>query len=254
MEVWSLSLMILWLKTHRTLELNNRGPAIRQWKGFLEFTKTIRIQLEQVGIDIDGLQEDELEREVDKLLHGGSISSQPLSEPPYTLRRWLWTNKWLFPKVAVAVVLILSEHMVRPLGPLTFLREGFITWEVQALECTPFYTLFGLIVAYSMGTTFKNGLAVFTLALLLSVPFFFYDAIHRDLTLPGLLIGVYLALGIGSTKGSRFVLFSIPFLLNYTTVLAFFLISYRDAWGVEPMARRAPASAFTNNAAMAMSR
>lgn len=247
MEVWSLSLMILWLKTHRTLELNNRGHAIRQWKGFLEFTKTIRIQLEQVGIDIDGLQEDELEREVDKLLHGGSISSQPLSEPPYTLRRWLWTNKWLFPKVAVAVVLILSEHMVRPLGPLTFLRDWFITWEVQAIECIPFYTLFCLIVACSMGTTFKHGFAIFTLALLFSVPFFFYDAIHRDLTLPGLVIGVYLALGIGSTRKSRIILFSVPFLLNYITVLAFFFISYRDAWGVEPMIKKAPASAFTNN-------
>ncbi|KAH7164858.1 hypothetical protein DER46DRAFT_576179 [Fusarium sp. MPI-SDFR-AT-0072] len=51
-------------------------------------------------------------------------------------------------------------------------------------------------------------------AIVLCFPFLLYDATDRDLVLPGLCLGACLAFFLGSSKGSRGVLFVIPVLLK----------------------------------------
>ena len=215
--------MILWKKTHETLKLNSRKTASRQWKGLLELTDTIRCQLKQADIDIDNLSDDRLENEIQKVLNGGSVSSQYLSAKPFSFWRWLGTKKWWIVRVFFIAGLLVEEHMIRPIGPRD--NEEWLS-HFQILIFPPLYATMCLIVALTFGGTLKQKMVLFTIACGVCIPFFFYSYVHRDAVLPGVALGLCLALALGSTKGSRWVLFGVPFTCNYIIVFISFFVGF----------------------------
>ncbi|GKU22905.1 unnamed protein product [Fusarium langsethiae] len=71
--LWSLAMMILWKSSHDMLKLNHWETTSQDWKGLLEFTDTIRMQVEQAGINIDSLSDKQLDDKIQSVLQGGSV-------------------------------------------------------------------------------------------------------------------------------------------------------------------------------------
>jgi hypothetical protein len=215
--------MILWKQTHETLKLSSRETASCQWKGLLELTDTIRCQLKQADIDIDNLSDNQLENEIQKVLNGGSVSSQQLCAKSFRFWRWLGTKKWWFVRVFFIAILLAEEHIVRAVGPRD--DEEWLSY-FQILIFPPLYAIMCLIVALTFGNTLKQKLVLFTVACAVCIPFFFYSFIHRDAVLPGVAFGLCLAFACGTTKGSRWVLFGVPFTCNYVVVFISFFVGF----------------------------
>ncbi|KAF4966333.1 hypothetical protein FSARC_5961 [Fusarium sarcochroum] len=113
LQLWSFGLIIMWYNAHRTIRLNYHATASQGWKGLLEFTDTIKLQLQAANIDPKSLQDEQLEGEIQQLLQGGAISSQPFSERSFSIWRWMWKAKVSILKVMFFIVFITLEHMFR---------------------------------------------------------------------------------------------------------------------------------------------
>ncbi|UZP36449.1 hypothetical protein NXS19_004265 [Fusarium pseudograminearum] len=217
--MWSLALIFLWKDAHEMLKHNNRDVSSRDWKGLLDFTDTIKKQLEEAGIDITNLSDKQLNDEIQTILKGGSISSQDMPVHLFSLWYLLWERKWWVAFGISATVSMATEHKFRPYPYQSYDEDtGTGTLAASIVQFVPLYTVMCLSVAFASGRTRKQRIFVFILASLLCTPFFFYSWRSRDLVLPGTCVGLCLAFAIGSTKGSRFVLFLVPFLCNYIIV------------------------------------
>ncbi|KAK6725130.1 hypothetical protein SNK04_003935 [Fusarium graminearum] len=218
--LWSLAMGILWQNAHDMLELNHRDLASCDWKGLLDLTDTIRMQLDQAGIDIDNLSDKQLDNEIQTVLHGGSVSSQHMPIDSFSIWRWLWKKKWWIIFSISVIISMATEHLLRPY-PVGGGEYGVATESLtySILLFVPLYASMCISVAFAVGSTLMQKFVVFLLAGGLCVPMFFYDATSRDLHLPGALFGTFLAFVIGTTKGSRLVLFIVPFAANYLTLL-----------------------------------
>jgi hypothetical protein len=196
------------------LKLNHREIASRDWKGLLDFACTIRVQVEQASIDMDSLTDKQLEDEIQKVLHGGSISTQHMPTSSFDIRGWLWKKKrWMFLAIS-ATILSIIEHVV---------RDNSMDITQHILLYAPLYTAMCLVVALAVGATLLQRFVVFIFACGLCIPFFFSGS-YRDWFLPGVLVGLFLAFAVGSSRRSRFVLFLVPFSCNYIVMaLALFL-------------------------------
>ncbi|OBS29478.1 hypothetical protein FPOA_03415 [Fusarium poae] len=214
--LWSLALVALWKTSHDMLKLNHRETTSQDWKGLLDLTDKIRMQVDQAGIDIDSLSDKQLEYEIQEVLQGGSISSPQLPKGYFNVCRWLWRKKWWFILVILTLVLFVSEHQ-RPRVPSTPATLG-PELQRNILQFALPYTAICLSAAFAFGSSLLQKVVVFVLACGLCIPLFFYETSFRDFVLPGTFFGFFLAFGIGSTKGSRFVLFSVPFLCNYIVI------------------------------------
>ncbi|KAH7193819.1 uncharacterized protein B0J16DRAFT_369893 [Fusarium flagelliforme] len=221
--LWSLALMVLWKQSHETLKLNSRETTSRQWKGLLDLTDTIRCQLKQADIDINNLSDNQLENEIQKILNGGSVSSEYLSAKPFSFWRWLGTKKWWILRVFFITGLLVEEHVLRPVGPRD--DEEWLDY-FQILLFPPLYAIMSLIVAFTFGNTLKQKVVLFTVACGVCIPFFFYSYVHRDAVLPGVALGLCLALAFGTTQGSRWVLFAVPFTCNWIVVFISFFAGF----------------------------
>ncbi|KAH7003080.1 hypothetical protein EDB82DRAFT_482564 [Fusarium venenatum] len=220
--LWSLALVVLWKTSHDMLKLNRREITSQDWKGLLDFTNTIRTQLEHAGVDVDSLTDKQLDDEILKL-QGGSISSRRMSTSSFNVWRWLLNSKrWIIFGI-LTVVLLVSEHR-RPHVPYEprELKRVPSRLELNILQFVLPYTAICLLVALTVGANLAQKLAVFILAAGICIPFFFYQSSFRDFVLPGTVFGMFLAFAVGSTKGSRFVLFSVPFLCNYIVILSLY--------------------------------
>lgn len=215
--------MALWKQAHDTMRLNNRVNASNEWKGLLNFTDTIKIQLEQGDIFIDNLTDKELEEKIETVLHGGSISSKPLSTPPLSTWCWLGRKKWWIVRIFYTAALIALEHLLRFGSPIS---DYDVVSNFELLFFALCYAVICLIVAVTLGENLSKGSVIFVSACGLCVPFFFYRVTHRDAVLPGVFLGLYLMFAVGSTKRSRVVLFGVPFFGNYCAVLIWFLCTY----------------------------
>ena len=212
--LWSVALMLLWEQANGILELNDREAASQYWKYLLTFTDKIKVQLAEADIDITNMSNKQLEDEIETVLDGGSISSEHLSTKPFSMRGWLRTNKLRTIIAVLTMATFLTEHFRRPDGPWTY-------WTLAG-HVGVFTSLYGALcvsVAFATGATAMQRIGLFVLTAGICVPFFFYNVRERDFSLPGVCFGLSLAFAFGSTKGSRFVLFSIPFTLNYIPVL-----------------------------------
>ncbi|CAG1977485.1 unnamed protein product [Fusarium graminearum] len=218
--LWSLAMGILWQNAHDMLELNHRDLASCDWRGLLDLTDTIRMQLDQAGIDIDNLSDKQLDNEIQTVLHGGSVSSQHMPIDSFSIWRWLWKKKWWIIFSISVIISMATEHLLRPY-PVGGGEYGVATESLtySILLFVPLYASMCISVAFAVGSTLMQKFVVFLLAGGLCVPMFFYDATSRDLHLPGALFGTFLAFVIGTTKGSRLVLFIVPFAANYLTLL-----------------------------------
>lgn len=193
--------MCLWKQAHDTLKLNHRQTSSQHWKDLLDFANAIKVQLEQANIEIDNLSDKQLEDEIQKLLHGGSISSPPLSEGSSSIWCWLRRRKlWIGSYICVItqIALVLTEQpWYSRLPPL-----------VATL----------LFLAFAIGSNFIEIGVLLLLGSALCWLLIFIELLVV-FSLPGVLLGIYLASAVGSTKGSRLVLFLFPFLCNYIPIL-----------------------------------
>ncbi|QPC69020.1 hypothetical protein HYE67_011251 [Fusarium culmorum] len=217
--MWSLALIFLWKDAHEMLKHNNRDVSSRDWKGLLDFTDMMKKQVEEAGIDINNLSDKQLNDEIQTILKGGSISSQDMPVHLFSLWCLLWERKWWVAFGISATVSTATEHKLRPYRYQSYDEDtGTGTLAASIVQFVPLYTIMCLSVTFAAGRTPKQRIFVFILASVLCTPFFFYSWRSRDLVLPGTCVGSCLAFAIGSTKGSRFVLFLVPFLCNYIIV------------------------------------
>ncbi|KAF4452445.1 hypothetical protein F53441_4725 [Fusarium austroafricanum] len=208
LQLWTFGLIIMSSSARHALQLNNREPSSRGWKGLLDFAGTVKLQLEDAGIDHHALQDGKLETEIRSVLGGGSISSQPFHNKPLSIWRRLWKRK---SRVLVTMFAI----------ALTLINNLYHFADINLLVArVPILVGLCLTVAFSVGNTILQVVGTFIVAAALAVvPFLFYNVLFYDYMLPGACFGITMALFIGSTRGSSLVLFFIPFLFNYLVVL-----------------------------------
>lgn len=227
LALWSIGMGVLWKVSHDMLESNHREVASGNWKGLLDLAETIRMQVKDAGIDIDNLSDQQLEDEIQSVLHGGSVSSQHMPTNSFSISCWLWKSKWPVIVGILATVLMATEHALRP---YSFGLYGYAAPGGNSTYCilmfVPLYTMLCLSVSLTVGNTLKQKFVVFMLSSGICVVFFFYSSGLRDYILPGTCLGLALAFAVGSSKGSRFVFFLVPLLCNYVVVLVLWLIYY----------------------------
>ncbi|WXC57974.1 hypothetical protein SNK03_003875 [Fusarium graminearum] len=114
LALWSIGMGVLWKVSHDMLESNHREVASGNWKGLLDLAETIRMQVKDAGIDIDNLSDQQLEDEIQSVLHGGSVSSQHMPTNSFSISCWLWKSKWPIIVGILATVLMATEHALRP--------------------------------------------------------------------------------------------------------------------------------------------
>ncbi|KAK7582980.1 hypothetical protein V3481_012274 [Fusarium oxysporum f. sp. vasinfectum] len=230
LHLWSIGLVILWTTAHLTLKRNNLTTSSEGWKGLLEITDSLKVQLESAGIILNALTDKELDDEIQLLLTGGPISTSagesepetPLSQGYFSIWKWMWKHKWRLFKGSFFVIIISLENILRASG-LLFGLDKMLFWMAVVS-----YTIASLIVACCLGSTHRQRLFTFLTAIVLCFPFFWYNYKERDLVLPGLCLGACLALLFGSSRGSRAVLFVIPVLCNYFPVLGYFISRIKE--------------------------
>lgn len=229
LQLWSVSLFVLWATTKLTLKRNDIGASSEGWKGLLELTDNIKEQIESAGITWEDLTDKELHREIQHLLTGGPVptsSGNPFPQGHSSLWKWIRRVKWHLLKVMFFLVCICLENLLRPIGVFDYLSMGgssSLISEAQLCMAVFFYTTASMIIACTLGSTYRQRLLILLAALVLCVPFFFYHFIERDMVLPGLCVGSFLAFFLGSSRGSRAVLFVAPLLCNYIVVFGFFI-------------------------------
>ncbi|SCN63954.1 uncharacterized protein FFB20_00171 [Fusarium fujikuroi] len=99
LQLWSISLFVLWATTKLTLKRNDIGASSEGWKGLLELTDNIKEQIESAGITWEDLTDKELHCEIQHLLTGGpapASSENPLLQGQFSLWKWTWKVKWYF--------------------------------------------------------------------------------------------------------------------------------------------------------------
>ncbi|KAF5021781.1 hypothetical protein F66182_6156 [Fusarium sp. NRRL 66182] len=225
--LWSFGLLVLWENTRRTLKLNHYTAASQGWKGLLEFTDTIKLELKTAGVDPDSLQDKQLEHEIEHLLQDGSVPSRLFSAASFNAGPYMNNQKWWFLGIFFLLVLLIVEHVYRWEGLFYFDSDGLVG---VAVVFSVLYTILCLTVATVIGNTTMQRSIVFLLAGALCVPFLFLPVPPRDLNLPGAYVGACLAFVIGSTKRSRVALFFLPFIVNYVFILVFFANKFLSAW------------------------
>ena len=105
---------------------------------------------------------------------------------------------------------------------LTLVVMGFWLKDVDHLEFTVLLLLLlaaCLCIAFAAGSTFLQRVSLFIIASALGYTSIFFTGVFSGFVLLGSLVGLWLAFGVGRTKGSRFVLFSLPSLSIYFPML-----------------------------------
>jgi hypothetical protein len=227
LQLWSLGLLILWINASQTLRRNNYEAFSQGWKGLLEFTGMIRAELETANINPDELLDKELDDKIQKLLQGGSMSSDPFSEGTFSVWQWMWERKGLVLeakvlKVVLFITLIILENTLRPVG--LYYHFDKVSFGINV----SLYLVVCLVVAMSLAATSERKVYMPVITVIFCFPFLLYDAIDRNLVLPGFCVGSFLAASIGSTRGSRAVLFLVPVLCNYFPILAYFVCTVKQ--------------------------
>ncbi|KAF5982373.1 hypothetical protein FBULB1_4327 [Fusarium bulbicola] len=222
---WSIGLVVLWATAHFTLQRNDIPASPEGWKSLLKMTDRIKEQLMSAGMIWENLTDKELQDQIQLLLTGGPvpISSEgsdpgkPLPQGHFSIWRWIWRHKLRLVEGMYFVVFICLENTLRSDGLYYHFDKGTFCMAILL------YATASLIIAYALGSTYRQRLWTLLTAIVSCFPFLLYDAKDRDLVLPGLCLGAFLAFFLGSSRGSRAVLFSIPLLCNYFAVLGFFI-------------------------------
>lgn len=216
----------MWTNAHRTLRLNKNAAPSKGWKGLLEFTTAINLELKSKGLDPDVTGDERLEHEIEQLLQGGSISSPQLTEGYFSTCSWMWKHKWHLLALAFFIVFMILEHVFRFYGLYSNqFYFGYLSYPTYVVGIV-FSILYGtlcLALSFVVGKDLLGRIVAFLIFGGLCLPFLFYDAIERDLVLPGVFIGSGLALTLGSTRGSQLVIFGVLFSCNYVAILIYFI-------------------------------
>jgi hypothetical protein len=216
----------MWTESHRTLKLNSNAAPSKGWKSLLEFTSAINLELQSIGLDPNVTDDERLEHEIEQLLQGGSISSPQLTEGYFSTWRWMWKHKWHLLALVSFTVFMIVEHVFRFYGLYSDqFYPGHETYPeyIVGIVFSILYGTLCLILSLVIGTCNLEMIITFLILEGLCIPFLFYDAIERDMVLPGVFIGLGLALFLGSTRGSQTVIFSVLISCNYVAVLIFFI-------------------------------
>ncbi|KAF5632942.1 hypothetical protein F25303_9330 [Fusarium sp. NRRL 25303] len=127
LQLWSVSLFVLWATTKLTLKRNDIGVSSEGWKGLLELTDNIKEQIESAGITWEDLTDKELHGEIQHLLTGGPVptsSGNPFPQGQSSLWKWIRRVKWHLLKVMFFLVCIFLENLLRPIGFYDCLSMG----------------------------------------------------------------------------------------------------------------------------------
>lgn len=227
LESWSIGLFVLWTTTDSTLKRNNIAESSQGWKGILELTDNIKEQIESAGIIWEDLTDKELHDQIQHLLIGGPVPTSseesdqvnPLPQGHSSLWSWIRKVKWRLLKVIFFIPCICLENIVRFYG----LYDSYGLDKGTLCMAVVLYTIASMIIAGALGSTYRQRLLITLGAIVLCVPFLFYDAIERNFVLPGFSLGAILAFFLGSSRGSRAVLFLVPLLCNYIVVFGLFI-------------------------------
>ena len=219
--------MILSKQARETLKLNQRKAASPDWKSLLDLADSIKIQLAEHNFNIANMSEKQLEDQIQTALDGGSILSEHLPIKASGVRSWLLAERLRITIAILAIATSTIEHYTRRFS------RGILLGEAAPLGIfVPLYAAICLSVVLATGATWKHRIGLFVFACGLCVPLFFIGVVGRDCMLPGVCVGLCLAYAFGSTKGSCFALFLMPFLVNYVSffVIVFTYMEYEVNW------------------------
>ncbi|RBR15069.1 hypothetical protein FVER53590_03191 [Fusarium verticillioides] len=227
---WSIGLVVLWTTAHLTLQQNDIATVPEGWKSLIKMTDQIKEQLKSAGIIWENFTDKELQDEIQLLLTGGpaptsseeSDPEKPLPQGHFSVRRWMWRHKLRLVEGMYFVAFISLENTLRSVGLYYHFDKGTFCMAVVL------YAIASMIIACALGATYQQRLWTLLAAIFSSFPFLLYDAKDRDLVLPGFCLGAFLAFFLGSSRGSRAVLFVVPVLCNYFAVLGFFISVVRS--------------------------
>jgi len=227
---WSIGLVVLWTTAHLTLKRNNIATSPEGWKSLLKMTDGIKEQLMSAGMIWENLTDKELQGDIRLLLTGGPVpisseESHPektLPQGHFSLWRWMWKHKLRLLGGIFFTVFTCLENTLRSDGLYYHFDKGVFCMAVVL------YITASMIIACALGATYRQRLLILLASIVLCFPFLMYDATDRDLVLPGFCLGAWLAFFLGSSPGSRAVLFVIPVLCNYFGVLGFFISAVKS--------------------------
>nr|ANF07034.1 hypothetical protein FVEG_15207 [Fusarium verticillioides] len=227
---WSIGLVVLWTTAHLTLQQNDIATVPEGWKSLIKMTDQIKEQLKSAGIIWENFTDKELQDEIQLLLTGGpaptsseeSDPEKPLPQGHFSVWRWMWRHKLRLVEGMYFAAFISLENTLRSVGLYYHFDKGTFCMAVVL------YAIASMIIACALGATYQQRLWTLLAAIFSSFPFLLYDAKDRDLVLPGFCLGAFLAFFLGSSRGSRAVLFVVPVLCNYFAVLGFFISVVRS--------------------------
>ncbi|RSL60113.1 hypothetical protein CEP53_005560 [Fusarium sp. AF-6] len=225
---WTFGIAIMWTKAHMTLKLNGCSTSSAGWKSLLEYASAIEAEPKEAGIDYKSLDDDQLDEKIQEVLQGGSISSEDIiPKGIYSLRHGL-VHDGILPQV----VQWIGREKGWFLGlifwlPACLIRTTYRDFLKEAAEMGIYAASMaasGAVVASSAGVNMKQRVMLFLCFGLTAV--LFYIAVYLLCMVPGILIGARAA-QVGSKTGSKIVLFSFPFIINFVIVLVLFLLPGR---------------------------
>ncbi|KAJ3525686.1 hypothetical protein NM208_g11532 [Fusarium decemcellulare] len=198
--LWSIGIVFMGLRAHWTLILNEAPETSNGWKALLYFTEAMELELKRAGIDHTTLSDSQLNAEIQGVLQGGSISSKkPLEMGLYSLRKhgipstareWGRRNRlWFLAVIACVPICIMQARIIgSPKSPvLAGTYGGYIL-------------VLAIMISSKKNLTVPRKVAWILFTCL--VAFFIYLFVYLPYIAPGVLLGVALATGAGSTRRS----------------------------------------------------
>jgi hypothetical protein len=131
--LWSVGLLVMWIKAKKQLPLGVKPEIPRGWRCVLELAETMEAELKTIGIDRSALTDRQLKKKIAKQLEGGSVALQIVSsnQKRPTLgerfKRWFKKERWwlggLFIFYSASTLAVLSVYFFAsfsfPAAPLT---------------------------------------------------------------------------------------------------------------------------------------
>lgn len=223
---------IVWAQSHFTLKLNGFSTFHSTWKGIIEFTQVLGEQLIAAGIYYQALDDSELEREMEKLLQGGSVSGVALPRGEHSIYQAVVENKMLInPILSFSLTSILSSVSYI----LTTRLEGSyaVVLTELAMKCLAAATT-AAFASSKVGPSKSKQTFMFVFVCAVYIPMLLM-IIPTWILVPGSCIGSTLALTSGTTRGSKMVLFGIPFSINYIVSIVVYRVIVTKDMAPQPL-------------------
>ncbi|KAI1386794.1 uncharacterized protein F4822DRAFT_411246 [Hypoxylon trugodes] len=163
LSIWTIGIWMMWLKARRQLPPKDQVQIPKGWRAILVLAERMNEELQNANIDINFLTDQQLKEEIQKQLHGGSVSFNITTSRNYSFRRglWLWLKReWKWCLILVLTMILAGTFIYWP-----YSNNGFL-FSLGFVPPLPWGVMFAMVLgnttrskAFMTGCWWTSGLA-----------------------------------------------------------------------------------------------